>query len=157
MSFIKGIIRGNLGNVKEQTIDANKLYAVKDLPDNSITNMQMQNALDDSAVAAFLKVNNTYVCIDDGDYIKNHIYRWTGNFWEDLTPISLKNSGLGNKYLADDGSYKSIEIEDIKIDDTTISRNSEDQLQAIALIHRDGHLDGNTINSAIKFTRYDNE
>jgi len=85
MTFLKGIVEGNLEQVKQQLIDPDKIYIIKDLPENSISNSIMNEALLDNSLSAFLRANNTYVCIDDGTYIKGHTYVWLGDSWQDIT------------------------------------------------------------------------
>lgn len=74
MPFLKGIVEGNLDKIKDLNIDENKLYLIKNLPQNSISNYLMSQALIDNSIAAFFKNDNTFVCIDDGTYLKGHIY-----------------------------------------------------------------------------------
>lgn len=149
MTLLKGFVRGNLDNIKQQDINSDKLYAIKDMPDNSITNEQMELAVNDNAAAAFFRINNTYICIDEGEYIKNHIYKWLGDSWEDITPVTLVNTGDGSKYLSDDGSYKTLEIPQVELDDTTINRNSENKLQAVGITDGTDIIDYNTLYQAI--------
>lgn len=124
MTLLKGLVEGNLEQVKQQDINADKLYMIKDLPDNSITNEQMELAVNDNAAAAFFRINNTYICIDDGAYIKNHIYKWLGDSWEEI-PLSAES------------------------DNITINKSSSDKLQAIGMTNGTDVIDYNTLYQAI--------
>lgn len=126
MTLLKGFVRGNLNDIKQQDINSDKLYVIKDMPDNSITNQQMELAVNDNAAAAFFRINNAYICIDEGIYTKNHIYKWLGDSWEDITPVS-----------------------DVEIDDITITKNSQDKIQAIGITDGTDVIDYNTLYQAI--------
>lgn len=104
------------------TIDDSADYNIIDYPDNSITNSQMGYAL--TCVRLF-NAGETFVCSDSGTYKIGHIYKIvvsdTGTkSWEDITP-----SGGGSS---------------VEIDNNSITKNSQDQIQAVGLIN-----DGNTL------------
>lgn len=133
MTLLKGFVEGNLEQIKQQDINADKFYAIKDLPDNSITNAQMESALTDNSIAAFFRINNTYICIDNGTYKEGDIYRWLGNSWQKV------NVDVGDK-----------------TDELTINRNGNDELQSIGVVYDTGVLSGNMINTAMTIKRYEN-
>ena len=65
------------------TIDTTKLYSIIDYPIGGITNEQMINAV---ISPELYQINSVYLCIDDGNYLKNHFYKFTTLSWEDVTP-----------------------------------------------------------------------
>lgn len=83
--YIKGIVTGKTRQLKHQPIVDDKIYYITDLPENSIKNSLMRDALQDPKLASLLKENNIYLCLDDGEYKKNHLYRYISNAWEDVT------------------------------------------------------------------------
>lgn len=97
----KGRYQGLLNDLKELTIDRDATYVATDGAENSITNAQMAQAVSDNKAAAFYQVGNTYICIDSGTYTQNHIYKFTGAGWEDVTPIpafeTIDETALGRQ------------------------------------------------------------
>lgn len=80
MTYLKGIIKGKTKKiVKETSIEENKLYYAEDFPDNTIRSNLMSSILKDKKLASLVKEGNSYICLDDGDYIKNHTYKFTGD------------------------------------------------------------------------------
>ena len=95
MSKVNEIVEGRLNKIAQETIDENSIYIIDDAPQGGITNAQMLDAL--SLVnKGFYSKGEVYQCTDDGEYKKNHFYKFTGSVWEDTTPASME------------GSYKSI-------------------------------------------------
>ena len=99
------------------SIDDSVDYNIMDYPVNSITNTQMEFAL--TCVRLF-KDGETFVCSDEGTYTKGHTYRLTvdssdAKSWEDITP-----SGGGGGGSVD-------------IDNSSITKNSSGQIQAVGL------------------------
>ena len=133
MTYIKGIVEGNIEQIKQQEINEDKVYIIKDLPENSITNEQMNAAVADNIIGAFYKVNNTFVCLDDGTYKKGHVYQWLGNAWEDITYLD-------------------------PIDNVTITKNENGELQTVALKNSEQVKSADSIIRATNFIVWeDNE
>lgn len=94
----KEIIEGIMEQITNEGINKDTLYSIKDYPIGGITNQQMQNALLDKYLG-FYPINAVFTCVDDGVYIKNHLYKFTKientYIWEDIT-ISSGSSGGGS-------------------------------------------------------------
>ena len=104
--------------VLEDNVD----YNITDYPDKGITNAQMAFAL--TCVRLFNE-GEIFTCNDDGEYKIGHTYKIvvsdTGTkSWEDITP-----SGGGSS---------------IEIDNNSITKNTQGQIQSVGLIN-----DGNTL------------
>lgn len=109
------------------TIDDSVDYNIIDYPDNSITNSQMDYAL--TCVRLF-NAGETFICSDSGTYKIGHTYKIvvseTGTkSWEDITP-----SGGGSS---------------VEIDNISITKNNQDQIQAVGLINDENTLTANDI------------
>lgn len=77
------------------TLDDAVDYNILDYPGNSITNAQMTFAL---TCKRLFPQDCSFVCSDDGAYIKGHVYKINVNgevkTWEDITTNTLTNASL---------------------------------------------------------------
>jgi hypothetical protein len=73
---------------------------IKNLP-NSITNETIEKILLNPSNAAEYKAGEVFICSDEGIYKKGYMYLWTGETFEDITPITSSGgvSGGGIKQL----------------------------------------------------------
>lgn len=68
------------------TLNPNIDYNLTDFPQFYITNEQMTFAL---TCKRLFNIGSTFICADEGNYSKGHIYQITGSpkTWEDITPL----------------------------------------------------------------------
>ena len=135
MTLLKGFVEGSLDKVKDQVINRDKVYFVEDLPENGITNAQMEAVLADNTVAAFYQVGNVFVCTDEGNYKKGHLYKFTNDSWEDITDTSATTDANGediaSTYRRIDDSYSKEETNsqiDAKITDSLTNYYTKEQV-----------------------------
>ena len=91
MSNLTSIIRGTKEKyLAQNTIDSNALYALANMPEYSISNADMSLAV--TTQQDLYEVGEIFICSDDGNYLKGHIYqvKVTNGVksWEDITPVS---------------------------------------------------------------------
>lgn len=78
------LIEGNIEQVAKEEINQDDLYSIKDYPIGGITNKQMINALKEE-FKKFYPNNAVFTCVDNGEYNKNHLYKFIDGKWEDIT------------------------------------------------------------------------
>lgn len=91
MSNLTSIIRGTKEKyLAQSTIDNDALYALTNMPEYSISNADMSLAI--TTQQDLYEVGEIFICSDDGNYLKGHIYqvKVTNGVksWEDITPVS---------------------------------------------------------------------
>lgn len=74
--FVGEIKEKTLEEMEGEVVDENTIYSITDYPIGGITNAQMTNALK-SEQFGFYKTGSVYMCIDEGEYVKNHFYKFS--------------------------------------------------------------------------------
>ena len=70
-------------------VESNRQYYITDLATYAISNQEMELAT--TTEASLYDVGDVFICYDQGNYLKGHIYKFTGNSWEDIS----KNNNSG--------------------------------------------------------------
>lgn len=84
--MIKRLLKGELSKLSDIEITEEDDLEITDYPIGGITNTQMEEALKEE-LKGFYQEGSVYLCTDNGSYgIKTHLYKFTGEDWEDVTP-----------------------------------------------------------------------
>jgi len=70
-------------------IETNKSYYITDLATFGISSADMELAT--STEASLYDVGSIFICYDDGIYLSGHVYKFTGNSWEDISYAYTKS------------------------------------------------------------------
>lgn len=112
------------------TLNPNIDYNLTDFPQFYITNEQMAYAL---TCKRLFNIGSTFICSDEGNYSKGHIYQIIGNpkEWKDITDYFTKsetenyvdNKYVGSEYISiDDGEEGTLQAgkKVVRLDKTNV-------------------------------------